>query len=135
VLAQAGAIPYRFGPGGTLQVLLIRRRHKRRWGIPKGIVEPHQTVREAALQETIEEAGIAGELSDQPIGEFEYTKWGWLCRVAVFLLNVTREHEHYEEQAFRERRWFDLADALGCRTRQGIQPLLREAERDLRRKA
>jgi 8-oxo-dGTP pyrophosphatase MutT (NUDIX family) len=124
ILLQAAALPFRQEADGSLVVLLIRRRQKRRWGIPKGIIEPNQTDREAALQEALEEAGVAGTLSDQPVGVFEYAKWGYCCRVIVYALRVSKEYAQYDEMVFRERRWFALSRALECKTRKGIRPLL-----------
>ena len=43
VTIQAGAIPFRQGRGGRLEILLIRRVNKRKWGIPKGMVEHGQS--------------------------------------------------------------------------------------------
>lgn len=124
VLSQAAALPWYRDSEGKVWVLLIRRCHKRRWGIPKGIIEPGQTDRQAAIQEAREEAGVRGDLSSEPIGEFEYEKWGCTCRVGVFVLHVTREDEHYEEESFRERRWFRLTEAQRRKCRKGIRPLL-----------
>ena len=40
-VAQAAAIPFRTDPqSGRLEVLMIRRRDGRKWGIPKGLVDP-----------------------------------------------------------------------------------------------
>jgi 8-oxo-dGTP pyrophosphatase MutT (NUDIX family) len=124
LLHQAGVLAWRPGPARNLEVLLIRRRHKRRWGIPKGIIESGQTAADAARQEAHEEAGINGRLSREPIGEFDYEKWGRICRVQVFLMEVTREHEHYDDEGVRERRWFPLSQAVQRKTRKGIRPLL-----------
>lgn len=122
--AQAGAIAYRRDESGGVQVLLIRRRHKRRWGIPKGDIDPGHSPAQTAAQESLEEAGVSGELSSEPIGSFEYVKMGRLHRVTVYLLHVTREHDLYPEAFFRERRWFTLDDAMKRKLRKGILPLL-----------
>lgn len=117
-------IPWRIDADGQLWVMLIRRRRKRRWGIPKGMIDPGQTAEQTATQEALEEAGIAGDLSPRPVGTFEYTKLVGRCLVQVYLLHVTREEARYDEEAFRERRWFRHADALSRKTRRGIHPLL-----------
>lgn len=125
-VAQAAAVPYCYHSDGSLMVMLIRRRHKRRWGIPKGIIAPGQTARQTALEEALEEAGVEGELSRQVVGEYEYPKWNRTCHVQVFLLHVTREMDRYKEESFRERQWFTLKNALDRKTRKGIRPLLVE---------
>src|SRR5688572_24378218 len=69
---QAAAIPFRT-KGGKAEILLIRRKG-RPWGIPKGSIDPGHTPRECALNEAEEEAGLHGELLEEPLGEFVYEK-------------------------------------------------------------
>ena len=90
-------------------MLLIRRRPRGDWGIPKGMIDPGHTAPEAAAIEAFEEAGIEGELLPKTLGAFEYPKFGRTCHVDVFGLRVTRVHDHYDEERLRERRWFPLA--------------------------
>ncbi len=129
VVPQAAALPWRRDGDGTLWILLIRRRHKRRWGIPKGVIDPGLTPAQAALQEAREEAGVAGDLSPGSIGGFTYKKWGLTCHVQVFLLHVTQEYDRYDEETFRERRWFPFVQATAQKTRKGIQPLIAQLPR------
>lgn len=125
-IPQAGVIPFVEDPSGALKVLLIRRRHKRKWGIPKGLIEPADTAAQTARIEALEEAGVEGTLSPEPVGEFEYAKWGGICRVAVFLMRVRFESDEYPESQIRQRRWFDLTDALRRPTRKGVRALLEQ---------
>ena len=107
---QSAVVPYRRGPDGV-EVLLITSRGRRRWIVPKGIVEPFLTPAESARKEAYEEAGIEGEVGDSPLGTYQYKKWGGVCKVEVFSLRVETEHPHWEE-SFRGRRWFSVADAV-----------------------
>ena len=112
-VAQAAAIPFRTDPRtGRLRVLMIRRRDGRKWGIPKGRVDPGMTHAEAAAAEAREEAGVEGQLSDEPLGSYTYDKLGGAWRVRVFPMRVTRVMAHWEEEGLRERRWFDIDDAV-----------------------
>ena len=73
---QSGVIPYRFKQG-VLEILLITSQHRKRWVIPKGVIEPDLTAVESAIQEAWEEAGLTGRASEQTIGSYIYYKWGW----------------------------------------------------------
>ena len=74
---------------------------RRRWVIPKGIIDPGQTAGETALQEAWEEAGLTGVLKPEPLGSFLYEKYGGTCHVTVFLMTVTDAAEDWPERALR----------------------------------
>jgi 8-oxo-dGTP pyrophosphatase MutT (NUDIX family) len=45
--------------GGQIQILLIRTvKGNKKWGLPKGKIEPDETYEECAVRETFEETGI-----------------------------------------------------------------------------
>ena len=106
---QVAALPWRRGPAG-LEIMLITSRETRRWVTPKGGRMTGKTDAEAAAQEALEEAGVEGVVSDEPLGTFRYLKvlkrrasrW---CVVALYDLEVTAEHPQWQEQAERERIW------------------------------
>ena len=124
-VAQAAAIPFRTDPqSGRVQVLMIRRRDGRKWGIPKGLVDPGLTHAEAAAVEAREEAGLEGRLSDQPLGTFTYEKFGGTCLVQVFVMRVTRELQRWDEERLRERRWFDIDEAAAIAGRRAVGELI-----------
>lgn len=104
---QAAAIPIYNG-----QVCLVTSSSGRRWVIPKGLIEPGQSAGESALQEAWEEAGVAGVLHSEPIGSYLYEKYGGLCHVTVFLLQVTDEWEDWPERLTRQRCWLPIDEAL-----------------------
>src|SRR5438552_18596277 len=81
---QAGVIAVRSG-----RICLVTSSNGKRWVIPKGLIEPGQTAGETALQESWEEAGLAGTLSAEPIGSYLYDKGGSTCHVTVFLMQVS----------------------------------------------
>jgi 8-oxo-dGTP pyrophosphatase MutT (NUDIX family) len=124
---QYAALPYRLH-GGQLQVLLISSRRTRRWVIPKGWpmagLKPH----EAAAVEAHEEAGISGEIGDQPLGSYSYLKddEDLAVQVLVFALRVETEEATFKEQGLRVATWFPLRQAA----RQVAEPSLRRLIRD-----
>jgi 8-oxo-dGTP pyrophosphatase MutT (NUDIX family) len=127
-VAQAAAIPLREDPKtGRLQVLLIRRRDGRKWGIPKGLVDPGYSHAETAAKESFEEAGIEGVVAGKPVGEFTYDKFGGTCLVRVYVLHVTRVLEHWHEETLRERRWFDAREAAAIAGRPAVRELIEQA--------
>jgi phosphohistidine phosphatase len=124
-VAQAAAIPFRTDPQtGRVQVLMIRRRDGRKWGIPKGLVDPGLTHAEAAAMEAREEAGVEGRLSDEPLGSFTYDKFGGTCLVRVFVMRVTRVMPHWDEERMRERQWFDIDEAAQIAGRPAVKQLI-----------
>jgi len=124
--SQAGAIPFRRNDAGEFEVLLIRRVEKTKWNIPKGLVNPGQSLEDTARHEAAEEAGVAGELSVQPIGYYSFKKWGGICHVTVFLLHVTEVHDEYPEQPRRQRRWYSLEAAAEAARRKKVRKLIAE---------
>jgi 8-oxo-dGTP pyrophosphatase MutT (NUDIX family) len=107
---QSGVIPYR-KKGKKIEILLITSRKRKRWIIPKGIVEPAMSSGESAAKEALEEAGVEGKLSPTPVGEYEYPKWDGICKVEVHLMQVTKIHQDWPEKTFRSRKWMSLEKA------------------------
>ncbi len=107
---QSGVIPFR-READRLEILLITSSSGKRWGIPKGIVEQHLTPAESAAQEALEEAGVAGVVGADPVGEYQYDKWGGTCVVAVYLMAVREILETWPEADVRQREWVLLEDA------------------------
>ena len=108
-IEQSGVIPYRLEQG-KIEILLVSSRKKKRWVIPKGIIEPDLTPQDSAAKEALEEGGILGEVLPESVGTYTYEKWGGVCRVVVFLLKVTSLQANWLED-YRERQWFSLPEA------------------------
>jgi 8-oxo-dGTP pyrophosphatase MutT (NUDIX family) len=107
---QVAALPWRRGPHGGVEILLITSRETRRWVTPKGGRMTGRTDAEAAAQEALEEAGVEGVIGERPLGSFRYLKvlkrrasrW---CAVDLYGLEVTVELADWQERAERERIW------------------------------
>ena len=84
---QSAAIAVRRN-GQALEVRLIRKKESKRWGIPKGMVDPGDTHEQTALNEAWEEAGLKGRLLGDAIGTYEYEKWYTTFVVAVYVMEV-----------------------------------------------
>ncbi len=108
---QSAVIPYK-KEGDELKILLITSRKKKRWVIPKGIIELDLSPPDSAANEALEEAGIQGRVLQEPIGHYKYDKWGGTCEVQVFVMGVERVLDEWLE-SFRDRAWVGLEEAMG----------------------
>ena len=106
---QSAVIPFRFRRD-TLEVLLITSRRRKRWIIPKGIVEQDLTAIESAQKEAWEEAGVKGIVRGKSLGTYENEKWGGVCQVAVYAMKVKTIHDAWPEDD-RTREWVDVQTA------------------------
>jgi len=113
--------------GTKLEVCLIRKRSSSVWGIPKGSVDSGDTHAETALKEAWEEAGLRGRVVGDPLGTYQYEKWGGILEVTVFLMEVHEQDDVWQEAAIRERRWISLSDAASLLIEHGAHPFLRPA--------
>jgi 8-oxo-dGTP pyrophosphatase MutT (NUDIX family) len=119
---QSAVIPY-FREEDNWQVILITTR-KRKWTIPKGIVEPELTPLESAEKEAEEEAGVRGISHSEVFDTFQYQKWGGTCFVVVYLMEVREILEEWPEKYFRERAFFTPVEAISAIGREEIKRVL-----------
>lgn len=125
-LAQACAVPFR-RRAARLEFCLITSLNRRRWGFPKGVVEPDQTIETAALAEAFEEAGVAGEIVGNSLGNYADFKWNRPLRVHGRLVHVTSELAHWPERSLRQRRWCIASEARAALAREEQRTLLEAA--------
>ena len=128
---QAAVVPFRSLDDGRIEILLIRRKDKQ-WGIPKGSVDPGRNLRDTALNEAAEEAGLHGELLAEALGEFTYQKQFGELLVTVYGMQVTKLDDYWLEQPFRERCWFGIEEALTLIGRKELQPMIAKLGRILK---
>ena len=106
-IAQSAALALRDG-----RICMVTSRSGRRWVIPKGQIEAHQSPRDAALAEAWEEAGLLGRVEPEPLGTFVYEKNELIHQVSVYLMTVTTERAEWPEWNQRRREWVPIAEAL-----------------------
>lgn len=128
VREQYGAAPYRIGPNGGLQVLLVTTRETHRWMVPKGWPIKKLGPLGTALREAYEEAGVRGD-GGPALGSFDYLKVmrkgpNQICEVEVFPLLVREELEDWPEKAERERRWFAPEEASDAVQEERLRAIL-----------
>jgi phosphohistidine phosphatase len=128
---QSSVIPYRWKEN-KLQLLLVTSSKNKHWVVPKGIVEPGLSPQLSAAKEAEEEAGIKGVVAEQELGFYRYEKWGALCEVHVYAMNVKEviADENWEE-SHRQRRWVDLSEAQDLLKQKQLLPMLDKLEKQL----
>src|SRR4051794_35685821 len=115
MLDQVGALPYRRGPSGKIEFLLVTSRGTRRFVIPKGWRMKGKSDSQAAALEARQEAGVRGRIDPAAIGSYQY--WKRLGRafvpvnVAVYALEVETESPKWREAGQREKQWLTAEQA------------------------
>jgi 8-oxo-dGTP pyrophosphatase MutT (NUDIX family) len=116
---SAGGVVFRLGESAA-EIAIVRIVPEMRWQLPKGLIDPGETIEQAALREVSEEAGITSELVS-PIETIEYwfvaDRGGERVRyhkfVHFFLMQYisgdVADHDHEVDEA----RWVDIETALG----------------------
>jgi len=128
-ILQAAAVPYRCR-NGEPEFCLVTSIRSGKWGVPKGIIDPGETSVETALKEAEEEAGLCGQIEGEPLGQYEYRKWGTTLQVTVHLMRVVRADSDWHEAKLRDRIWCKAEKARRL-IRSEQLPLLMEAQRRL----
>jgi 8-oxo-dGTP pyrophosphatase MutT (NUDIX family) len=131
---QYAALPYRSGEGADREVLLVTSRKTRRWIIPKGWPLEGKPPHATAAREALEEAGLVGTVTKQPIGSYSYVKRAKggdaiECEVHVFPMEVTAQKRRWQERGEREMQWFSIADAAAAVDDPALANLIRSFER------
>ncbi|GHD08704.1 NUDIX hydrolase [Tianweitania populi] len=109
---QVAALPWRRS-GDGIEVMLITSRGSGRWILPKGWPEGGEALFDAAAREAGEEAGIAGTISPQTLGSYNYEKRSDAVsyEVQVYPLEVQSVAKTWRERGQRQRRWMSLSEA------------------------
>jgi 8-oxo-dGTP pyrophosphatase MutT (NUDIX family) len=119
---QSAVIAYRRGPSG-LEVLLVTSRKGTRSVLPKGVVEPDLSPAASAAKEALEEAGVRGAIDAEPLGTYQYRKWGGTCTVQVFAMEVEEEVADWPAASTRRRAWLTVDDARRRVDEEGLKQI------------
>ncbi|KAF4373502.1 nudix hydrolase 4 isoform X2 [Cannabis sativa] len=115
-----GCVPYRFTKRKSdefscvedLEVLLISSQKSQRMMFPKGGWESDENMEDAALRETIEEAGVVGKIG-KILGKWRYLskRESIVHEGYMFPLLVSEELDLWPEKNLRNRQWMSVAQA------------------------
>jgi diadenosine hexaphosphate hydrolase (ATP-forming) len=121
---QAGGIAFR-GSGRDLSILLVTSKKQAGfWIFPKGHVEPGESAAQAGERETLEEAGVSGDLLG-PVGTaLEYDWNGRRYSVQYFLIRATSEAPASDGRTIA---WLPFDEALKRLSFDDTRGLLRQA--------
>ena len=121
---QSAVIPYRF-EGAQLQVLVVASSKQRHLVVPKGIQTPGMTAQTSAAKEALEEAGVLGDVGDESLGSYQYTKWGATVTCVVYPMHVTEVIPEADwEERHRGREWLSAADAAERLKQPELRPMV-----------
>jgi 8-oxo-dGTP pyrophosphatase MutT (NUDIX family) len=125
---QVAALPLRWD-GDKLRVLLITSRETRRWVMPKGWPMNGRKSWQAAEIEALEEAGVTGRISQEPIGTYSYHKVlddgsKVPVKVQLFPLYVRKLRRRWKERRERKRHWFSIKGAAKAVNEPDLEALL-----------
>lgn len=125
---QSGVIPYRV-ENNIIQVLLITSLKKKKWIVPKGIVEHNLTPFESAKKEAFEEAGVTGANETIELGSYSFDKWNDKCIVKIYSMEVDRVFAEYPEVDIRKRNWFSINEAIEKIGIEELKTMLKKLEK------
>jgi 8-oxo-dGTP pyrophosphatase MutT (NUDIX family) len=124
--SRAGGVVTRHDAGGGIRYLLVRpRRRDDQWVLPKGHVEPGESLEETAVREVREETGVDAAVV-APLGTVEYQADGETAVVAFFLMRAGREGAGSEG---RETAWVARDEAIARLSFEDLRELIRTASR------
>jgi ADP-ribose pyrophosphatase YjhB (NUDIX family) len=135
---SAGGIVFRRNDDRVDVVLIGRTSPAKRhiWALPKGWVEPGETIQDAALREIREETGLTGRLLD-PLGQIEYSFYSPRDHTRIhktvhfflveYLSGDTADHDHEVDEA----RWWPLHEALTQMTYDSEREIMAKAKERL----
>ena len=129
---QSSVIPYRMRNGNP-EILVILSSQKKHFVVPKGIKDPGLSPQDSAAKEAREEAGVEGKVMDPALGCYRYEKWGSVCTVDVYAMEVTDVvPEHEWQESHRGREWVSPEEAAERLKQKALVPMVRALAEKLR---
>ncbi|MEN8803489.1 MAG: hypothetical protein ABF297_16075, partial [Thiogranum sp.] len=72
-----------------------------------------------------EEAGVEGTVMDSALGSYRYEKWGSICTVDVYAMEVTTViAEHEWQESHRGREWVSPEEAAERLKQKALVPMV-----------
>lgn len=122
-LSQAGGIAFRPSPSGPLFLVVQARRNRDHWVLPKGHVEPGETLEQTAARELREEAGVDADVVGL-VGESEFVAPGGPVHGRFYLMRYRADVPGEED---RDIAWLPFGEAHSRLTFEDQRRLLERA--------
>ena len=123
----AGGIVQRAGVAGV-EVLVVHRTRHRDWSLPKGKVDPGETLIAAARREILEETGFECELAE-PVATVRYDDSLARSKAVVYFAGTVLGGEFVPNDEVDEIRWCTSREAVTLLTYPNDARLLAELSR------
>ena len=133
---SAGGVVVRTSEEGFEVALASRRTRKGTlaWGLPKGLIEPHEHANETATREVLEETGLEATIRES-LGDISYWYvWEGVRvkkNVRFFLMDAVGGDLSRHDHEMEEVRWFPLDEAERVASYASERDMIRGAARAL----
>jgi phosphohistidine phosphatase len=124
---QVAVLPFRLHEN-QMQIMLITSIKKKKWILPKGIVERSISQIQSAANEAYEEAGVKGTVINKPLGSYTVRKWRGVCDVRVYPMAVVKVLAKWPENYVRKRKWCTIEEALKSVTDKNLSQIIQRFE-------
>src|ERR1700761_1536036 len=113
IIKAAGAVAWRPGPDGEPEILLVHRKKYDDWSLPKGKVEPGESLPVTAVREVLEEGGAQLALGRR-LASVRYSVGGRPKRVHYWTARVLAVDEKAVPNVeVDELSWLPAGQAVG----------------------
>jgi 8-oxo-dGTP pyrophosphatase MutT (NUDIX family) len=134
--SAGGLIWRRRRAGEKAEVVLVKPAGKETWVMPKGGLEPRETVEQAAMRECEEETGLKVSI-DQPLGQVSYfyarrdspdgPLYRIFKRVNFFLMRYQGGDPSRHDDEIEDVKWFGIDDAVRTASHRNERDLIVKA--------